>query len=431
MSFVCVDIGASSTRYGNSAASFGVIPNNVCFITKYEGGKKVVDLNPVACNLDSSELLDNLELIIEHPNEFIDTSKHPMEKLFTGPNFPVHVTIGNLASILSGVDETPKVYQSKTGQLINYVSLIAAVALSRLTGKVDEHLNLHMALPPQEASARRTVLNDYYKGEYTVNFVRVNGGTKVHFIIDSVECFPESSAALTSFLLNLDGSPSENYRKYGNKCIMSVDIGASTSDTILMENGTIVEKTGKTHKTGGKAVVERVRDKLMAFYPDVQESDAQMAVAEGRIHAGGDSYDDVSGIVDEAKREVAAILANEMDSYLNSIQRSLRSINVIVVSGGGSLHSQYIDENNNVVESSAPMSKFFTEYLTGSYPIEVINHSNNPRMANVTGLFIRARTKEAIEARKKAQAQNQGQAVDITVSAGAVDNQSAPEIPKI
>ena len=66
MSFVCVDIGASSTRYINSGGSVGVLPNNIEIIEKTVNGERVPNMDPVMCQIDSLELQDNLEIIIEN-----------------------------------------------------------------------------------------------------------------------------------------------------------------------------------------------------------------------------------------------------------------------------------------------------------------------------------------------------------------------------
>ena len=425
--FVCTDIGASCTRYANSAGKFGVIPNNVNFVEKFENGKAIADLTPVQCNVDSTSIMDNLELIIEHPDELIDTSDIPVDKLFTKPNFPLHVMIGSMAYSNAGINVTPKINEYKTGQLVNYVSLISAIALSRLSDNIGENLTLYLALPPVEARYRQQVLSRMYAGDYTVKFVRLGQNCEVNFHIDNVECFPESSAAIMSFLINLDGTPNSNYQKYGNKRIMSVDIGASTTDIVIMESGAILEKTGKTYKVGGNVVAEKVKDQLMALFPDVRESDAFDAVAEGRVHVGGSDYRVVGNLVDGAKRDVARQIAGEMDRYFSDIGMSMRDIDAIIVSGGGSMSSRYIGPNNEIKVTSAPMSDFLTEVLTEKYPaIEVVNHGDNPRMANTCGLYVRARVREAVEKKKAAQTQEQQE-----TSAQNSTAQSQASVPNI
>lgn len=407
MDFVCVDIGASCTRYINSAGKIGVVPNNMTLVERYENGVPVAVMDPVQCTVDSRDVMDNLEMIIEHPDEFIDNSELPIEKLFTKSNFPLHVLVGNMAHINPGNPLTPKINDNKTGQIVNYISLLTSIALSRFRDKIGEHVTLYMALPPIEAKFRQNQLSKLYSGNYTVKFVRYGDEATVNFTIDSVECFPESSAAVMSFLIGADGTPNENYQRYGNKRLMSVDIGASTTDIVIMENGAIVEKTGKTYKVGGNLVIEKVKDQLMTFFSDVRMSDAMTAVTEGRVRMGGSQYKEIGSIVDAAKREVAHKIAEDMDRYFSDIDMSMRDIDAIVVSGGGSMESSYVD-NGEIRVTSSPMSKFLTEVLLEKYPaVDVVSHSDNPRMANAYGLFVRARLREVMEM-KKAQMANTG-----------------------
>ena len=434
MSFVCVDIGASSTRYINSGGSVGVLPNNIEIIEKTVNGERVPDMDPVMCQIDSLELQDNLEIIIEHPNEYVDPD-FP-DALYHTANFPIHAMVGSMAKNLGYSNITPVMAKNKTGQIVNFISWVLTVAVSRLQGKVDEHVDLHIALPPKEVTARRADVPKLYGGEYTVHFVRYNQTVK--FYIDSVECFPESSAALTSFMLKLDGTPSDNYKAYGNKCIMSVDIGASTSDFILMEKGSIVEKTGRTFSTGGITAMEKITTRIQQMYSDIDEDDALNAAIEGRINTGGGKYTVVSDIVNDAKRQVASTLVHQMDSYLRNNGKSLRNIDLIVVSGGGSLPSSYVNENNETVITSKPVSEFFVELLSkqsDGVDVKVVNHSDNPRMANLFGLYIRARLKEVRNLQLKReqsqvqQTQAQPQPVAPPVSSAVQASVATPSMP--
>ena len=145
----------------------------------------------------------------------------------------------------------------------------------------------------------------------------------------------------------------------------------------------------------------------MTFFSDVRMSDAMTAVTEGRVRMGGSQYKEIGSIVDAAKREVAHKIAEDMDRYFSDIDMSMRDIDAIVVSGGGSMESSYVD-NGEIRVTSSPMSKFLTEVLLEKYPaVDVVSHSDNPRMANAYGLFVRARLREVMEM-KKAQMANTG-----------------------
>ena len=78
----------------------------------------------------------------------------------------------------------------------------------------------------------------------------------------------------------------------------------------------------------------------------------------------------------------------------------INTINAIIVSGGGSMQSQYVNDDGEVVKTSEPMSYFVTqELLTWSKGTEVVAYGDDARFANVKGLFIRAK----VDSMQKAQ----------------------------
>ncbi len=62
------------------------------------------------------------------------------------------------------------------------------------------------------------------------------------------------------------------------------------------------------------------------------------------------------------------------------------------------VRSEYTDDDGNVIVTSDPMSNYITDELNKVCKgVEVEHYSDNPRFANISGLFIRAN----IDIRKK------------------------------
>jgi hypothetical protein len=87
-------------------------------------------------------------------------------------------------------------------------------------------------------------------------------------------------------------------------------------------------------------------------------------------------------------------------------------VNSIIVSGGGSVASQYIDENGEAVITSAPMSEYVTEELQKWSPrTAVIEYGDEARFANIKGLFIRAMLSNK---KKQAKAAEAGKTINVS-----------------
>ena len=98
--------------------------------------------------------------------------------------------------------------------------------------------------------------------------------------------------------------------------------------------------------------------------------------------------------------ECAKGIATSMQTYFRSIGIPIQSIRAIIVSGGGSMHSQYVNEDGEVIVTSEPMSKYITEAFKEICDgVVVESYGGSPRTANISGLFIRAK----VDMKKRAQ----------------------------
>lgn len=378
MEFVALDLGASSTRYVSNNGKVGILPNNMVFLPM----EARVDLEPY-----NDEIEGALDVTIECDKE----SEH----------FPVRVLIGSMAERYSPTNVRPSVLMNKYMQQINYVSAVVASAVSKIKNNLGDNLLLYLALPPIEVSIGKDKVKESLIGRYKVTFNKLN--KTVEFNIVDVTCFEESFMAILSYFFDVNGKLREQAKKYSTGNILSLDIGASTTDLVVVSDMKYIERSGQTYKTGGNVAREFLRDDLRALYGyDVPEELADMAMAEGRIQMGN-RYEDISKYVEAAKQKFAAQVVEQMQSYFRKVNIPIQSIRAIIVSGGGSMRSEYVDESGNVVITSEPMSYYITKELNKVCPgVEVESHID-ARLANIYGLFIRAN----IDLRKRMAMQKQ------------------------
>ena len=323
MNFVAADLGASGTRYVSDNGKICTLPNNMVPLNVGE----MTALQPNAEDIES-----NLELTIEKEGE--------------SEFFPASLLVGKMAERHSATFLTPNVVQPKYKQQINYLSAIIACAISKIKNNLDDDILLVMDVPPIEINIAKKVFKENLVGKYKVTFHKYNGGTVVNFNIVNVEVYEESVMAMASFFFNMNGAPKAEAREYMRGRVLSLDIGASTSDLAVIQDGKFLDYTGRTIKTGGN-VARGAFINLIAAQEgyEMPEGDAEVAIAEGRI-AEGNGYKDVGDLVAESKKELAAQIKTNLSTYFSQIKIPVNLIRAVVVSGGGSMAGQYINSKD-------------------------------------------------------------------------------------
>ena len=374
MSFVAIDLGASNTRYRESGGHLGTLTNGAIIL---DDSIDVVDYEPY-----SNSILDCLDIIIEKGQE----SKF----------FPVHVLMGSMAERYDATIDYPSIALNKVEQQINYVSAIVVTAICKLAYGLDDDIRLYIAIPPLEVQSSKEVFKQNLVGSYTVKFPRLNGGTEVKFNITGVNCSAESSLAVVSYLFDDTCKVKDTRKGDLASTILSIDIGASTTDLAVFKNGHYLEKSGDTYKYGCNVIREKVVTYVRTKYGyDLPDADANSAVAEGRLKYGA-QYVDISNVLKQIKRAFAKELFKQMQTYFRKINMPLKLVDTIVVSGGGSMQSQYIDANNETQVTSEPVSYYLAQELQKlSEATRVEYYGDTPRFANISGLYIKALVAES------------------------------------
>ena len=210
---------------------------------------------------------------------------------------------------------TPDINTLKWKQPVNYISAIMSVAVSKIKFGLDDKILLVLDVPPGELTTAKKVFKDNLVGKYKVKFHKYMGGTEVEFEVVDVAVFAESVMAMGSFFFNMNGVPKLENKEYLTGKVLSLDIGASTSDVAVIENGKFLDYTGRTFKTGGNvargAFINYITSEEGYVLP---EADAEVAIAEGRL-AYGSEYVEVGHLVEQAKRELANQLISMIKTY--------------------------------------------------------------------------------------------------------------------
>lgn len=381
--FSGVDIGASNTRLASTKGLFATIPNNAVFLEKGTDGMfHLTDLVPYDDSIENC-----LECFITKKGDEANS---------------MHVLYGSLAERYSPNNIRPSVQEKKYEQRLSYASLLVSSAINRVVHGVGEEFNLYVAVPPVEVKAAESTFREKLIGEWTVLFPKYGmNGTEVKMKIKNVFCYAESHMSSISFFFNLNGSIKEENSKYMSGIVLSINIGASTTDLATIKNGKYIDLSGKTISVGGNIAREHLVGSVAERYGfDLPIDQAERVIAEGRLPMGN-TYVDVSDLVDEAKSVLADEIVNKLQFYFKQIHEPIQTMKAIIVSGGGSLRSMYYNENNEEVYTSEPMSSFVTEKLKNwCSTIDVLGYGDEARLADIKGIFIVANLNEKKEEQK-------------------------------
>lgn len=395
-SFTVLDIGASSTRYASENGQIEILPNNMVIVD--QGAR--VDLET-----HSDKITDALDLTIT--------------KEGVSDYFPVRVLIGDLAMRYAVSNLKPSVMQHKYKQQINYISVIAATAVNKLKYDLGADMNLYIALPPIEIrdTDAKDVMSSQLTGTYEVAFNKYNNKV-VKLNIMEVKCFEESFMCLMAYFFNMQGSVRDEAKPYCRGTVLSMDIGASTTDLAAAKDRHYIERSGATYKTGINIARDYLMKEVRAKHGyDISDDEADRVMCEGRIEIGN-KYVDVTGMVEAAKKHLAEQIVSQMQNYFRSVDIQLQSIRAVIVSGGGSMQSSYVDDNGTKCVTARSISEYITDELHKICDtIDVIAFASieNPRLANVMGLFIRANV-DIYNAKKKTGAVESKQATGNTAN---------------
>lgn len=369
--FIVIDVGASENRCMCNFKNVGTVmrvPNHTVFLKEDEKVDLMVDPKEVQKSIDIS-------VVKQESSDF----------------FPLRALVGDTAIKYKPVQERPSGNTYKSSQKVNYSSVLTTCALALYDSVEDTHdIALYLAMPPAEAKIRKDYIKEQFKGTYKI---KLNMQQKEMTLnISDVEVYEESFLAMISFLFNENGTPTELSQKYQEGYLLSIDIGASTTDIVAIKDGEYLEHTGKTIKTGGNVVRDTLIDEITIDRgTEISTEMAAIGVEQGRIR-NGNSWMRVDEQLNKAKEAYAEDVVSDLDTYFRGKKIPLQNFRAICVSGGGAKESVYRDDNGNEIKTTEPMSYFITQKLRerNEY-VEVEGYKGNSREANTRGLYIRAK----------------------------------------
>lgn len=257
---------------------------------------------------------------------------------------------------------------------------------------LDVTWNVTFLLPPNDIATGAKTLYGRIMELEEINFTLPSFSTKLK--INSVKAYPEGFAAYIGTVMRRGRIISDTHKHLLSSKTLVVDIGAGTTDFFVIEGMETIDSTRLTLPYGGNNIIARVKQALLSKNIQLPNKEIEKGVIEGKIKDGRNVINLAKSLA-IFKTEVANTLIDGLTSYLEGNGYPVRSIENLLVVGGGSLASQ--------VEGVESLSTYLVDRLKDFAPnIELVTFQENldedgnqevetnPRLLNVLGAGVLA-----------------------------------------
>lgn len=220
--------------------------------------------------------------------------------------------------------------------------------------------------------------------------------------ISKTVVLPEGYCAYAGVVYDVGQVFRPDYKFLTEETVLVIDIGAGTSDILLISNNKLVQNSKYTITQGGNNVYQLVRRKLRIQGLDIDEAAIKTGIVKGEIKDGAKKVSIVN-IVNSAKLEVAQKIVSEIQDFFDLTDIKVRSIGYVLVCGGGSMQdsdcpeiapmSDKIIENFKVLAPNSELVKIPSHIVTKEKPdgdVEKVSEMISPRELNLIGASILA-----------------------------------------
>lgn len=261
------------------------------------------------------------------------------------------------------------------------------------TSAVDVGWELYLLLPPEDIDIGAKPLAEVAKAITSIDFLMPELKKAVR--VTKVNVFPEGMCAFFGVIFKNKGviRPEYKYLVEGNESTIIFDIGAGTTDIVIVKGSQVVQSSRFTKEIGGNNVHRLVQRSLRNKNVPLPDSVIREGVTTGFVKSGARTIDITEDIA-EAKRAVSTQLVDGVQEFLESSMISIRTIANMLVCGGGATEST----NSSI----RPIADYMVDYMRRLSPdlqlIELPEVSNadgemervSPRLLNIIGAGILA-----------------------------------------
>lgn len=267
-----------------------------------------------------------------------------------------------------------KKYSAKTTALTFEVAMLyatrAVMQITRVSDfkQVDITWNVVVLLPPGDLAEGKNKMIDVISSVKHVycSYPDVDFPIK----INKIHVLPEGYCAYMAVIFDRGSIIRPEYQSLIGETTMVIDIGAGTTDIMIIQNKSIIQSTMTTIDRGGNQVSQLVKKGLKLNYGlKLKEVDINKGIISGTVRDGSKDIDIVD-IINSAKDSVANSIVNDVRDFFEETEFPIRSIGKLLVCGGGSMSSE--DSENGSENIKALSEAIVSQMKTYSPNIELI-----------------------------------------------------------
>lgn len=257
---------------------------------------------------------------------------------------------------------------------------------------VNVDWELYLLLPPEDLEVGAKHLADVAKGINHIDFIMPDLSKDIN--VKKVNIYPEGMCAFFGVILKDKNTvrPEYKYLVENYEQTIIFDIGAGTTDIILVKGNQVVQSSRFTKEVGGNNVHRLVQRSLRNKGLSLPDSVVREGVNTGFVRSGSRTID-ISSDIAEAKKAVSTQLVDAVQEFFESSMIGIRTIANILVCGGGAEKS----ENEEI----QPISNYIVNYMSKlspdikliELPKDIINGREvevSTRLLNINGASILA-----------------------------------------
>lgn len=257
---------------------------------------------------------------------------------------------------------------------------------------VDVDWELYLLLPPEDIDLGAKKLAEMAMSIKHIDFILPNLHKDIR--IKKVSVNPEGMCAFFGVIFKNKGiiRPEYRYLIEPNESTVIFDIGAGTTDILLVKGNKVVQSSRFTKEVGGNNIHRLVQRSLRNEGISLPDEIVREGVNTGFVKSGSRIVD-ISKEIADAKQAVSMQLVDAVQEFFESSMINIRTISNILVCGGGA----ELSENEKI----QPISNYIVNYMRRLSPdIRLVNlpkvmvadkeETISPRLLNVIGAGILA-----------------------------------------
>ena len=196
----------------------------------------------------------------------------------------------------------------------------------------------------------------------------------------------------------------KDYKYLIEETVLVYDIGAGTTDCLVIKDNKLVQNSKFTITQGGNNVFQAVKVALRTRDISLADESIEQGIKRGYVKNGAKKESIVEDI-NNARQNIAIKINNDFQGYLEGTDLKIKDISYVIVCGGGALSNTENEEimplskkiidnlktlSPNVELVELPMQVVSRELEDGGF--EKIEERINPRELNLIGASILAET---------------------------------------